>query len=46
MQFLMPKQGFPNSGKGWGGGITEGRIFLLGEEYLRSDFDNSDIFQS
>ena len=43
-------QGFSNSGKGWGrvgiGNFT-GEIFLLGEGSLgRSDFDNSNLFQS
>ena len=48
---LIIQQGFPKSGKGWWGG--EGSEILLGEIFLpaegnlrRSDFDNSNLFQS
>ena len=51
---LRPLQGFPNSCKGWGvnppppsrGGseILLGRIFLLVDGNLRSDFGNSEAF--
>ena len=43
-------QGFPNSSKGWGGGLEillGGGIFLPGSGNLRrSDFDNLNLFQS
>ena len=48
-------QGFPNSGKGWEKSATEGGTgiknftmggFLLGEGNLRSDFEDSNLFQS
>ena len=41
-------RGFPNSGKGWGDQkFYWGGIFLLDEGNLRrSDFDNSNLFQS
>ena len=40
--------GFPNSGKGGGiGNVAWGEFFLpVGENLRRSDFDDSNLFQS